>query len=310
MIRRLRNVLFVLFIAIGLAGPLTGCSRNAATGQMQLNLISESQEIQIGLTEGPKFLEQSGGRLPDDNINQYVELIGQKMAAECERPNLPWEFTVVDSSMINAFALPGGKVFISRGLLEKMETEAQLAGVLGHEIGHVTAQHANARMSQAIIAAAAVAVVSATTEEDWAPYVAGGIAGITQLKFSRDQEIQADTLGMRYMTRAGYTPQGQLEVMRILQAAGRGARQPELLSTHPHPESRIANVEQHLAGPYAIQLADGSYAENRDRFQNIVANRIQNLPPARHGGQQASDLTAEELFAEGNHGLWCGCEHH
>ena len=305
----LRRLLPIVFLALCLAGPLTGCSSNPATGKMQLNLISESQEIQIGLSEGPKFLEQSGGELPDKAINDYVALVGKQMAMQSERPNLPWEFKVVDSAMINAFALPGGKVFISRGLLEKMETEAQLAGVLGHEIGHVTAQHANQRMSQAILATAAVIAVGASTDEDWAPYVAGGIAGITQLKFSRDQEIEADTLGMRYMTRAGHAPIGQLEVMQILKAASEGARPPELLSTHPHPESRIANVQQKLAGPYATFINNPDYTENRERFQNIVANRLPDLPPAQHGSAQAGDLTSEELFAQGNAHLWCGCGH-
>ncbi len=303
---RITKTWLVLVVAVGLAGPMAGCSRNEATGQMQLNLLSEEAEIKIGLESKDEFIKQSGGQLPDEKINRYVSLIGEKLAIECERPSLPWEFTVLDSSVINAFALPGGKVFISRGLLEKMDNEAQLAGVLGHEIGHVTAKHANNRMTNALIAAGVVVAVGAATDNDWAPAIAGGVAGIGQLKFSRDEEIQSDTLGMRYMTRAGYDPAGQLQVMQILQDASEGPRPPEFLSTHPLPQTRIDRIEQELATTYAQTQNNPDYARNADRFKSIVLNRLSKLPPPKHDPANQQAALAEPR----HHGSWCACGTH
>ena len=144
-----RLVYLILIFLIGLIS--SGCSTNLATGQSQLNFISTQREIAIGSEASPKFLEEYGGEIPSTKIKQYVSDLGQRLAAQSERPELPWEFHVIDSQVINAFALPGGKVFISRGLMAKMTNEAQLAGVLGHEIGHVTAQHVGQRMTQGLI---------------------------------------------------------------------------------------------------------------------------------------------------------------
>jgi len=166
---RFRLPLYALTLVL-VASSLIACSTNQATGRSQLNVLSRDEEINIGEEAAPQFLEEGGGPIPDQQIQQYVSNIGQRLAALSERPDLPWEFHTLDSEIINAFALPGGKVFISRGLLSKMNNEAQLAGVLGHEVGHVTAKHINDRMAAqmgvnfAVIAAGAAASFS---EEDW-----------------------------------------------------------------------------------------------------------------------------------------------
>ncbi|MGB0766246.1 MAG: M48 family metalloprotease, partial [Phycisphaeraceae bacterium] len=152
-----RSLLVAAFALVLL--PLAGCSTNQTTGRSQFTVLSWEEEKKIGADAAPGFIEQSGGVLPDQAIVAYVEAIGMKLAAEAEAidsevraQNLEWEFYVLDSQVINAFALPGGKVFISRGLMAKMNNEAQLAGVLGHEVGHVTARHGNERMGKAMIA--------------------------------------------------------------------------------------------------------------------------------------------------------------
>ena len=147
--RRLLPTFQILSITLLLLGllPLTGCSTNPATGKLQFNVISEAKEIALGVEAQGGFLDQNGGTVRSTRTVNYVNQLGHRLAAVSERPELPWEFHVLDSAQINAFALPGGKVFVSRGLMSRMTTEAQLAGVLGHEIGHVTAQHVSTRMS-------------------------------------------------------------------------------------------------------------------------------------------------------------------
>ena len=291
--RSIRQVLVNTMLAVGLAVSLTvspGCSTNPATGERQLNAISESREIEIGKDAEPKFLKQYGGELPDNEVVRYVRALGNKLAAESERPDLPWKFHVVDSASVNAFALPGGKIFLSRGLLARMKNEAQVAGVLGHEIGHVTAQHIGQQMTRSAIAQGVIAgigIAGQASEEEWVQVLGVGAqigGGLYLLKFSRDQESQADVLGLRYMTRLNYNPIGQLQVMKILQreANQRGSAQLEILSTHPLPQTRIDDIESLIQEKYPDYDDPRKYKLARDRFQNKVASRLEQLPPPEH----------------------------
>ncbi|QDU71403.1 M48 family metallopeptidase [Mucisphaera calidilacus] len=283
-----------------------GCSTNPATGRAQLNILSESEEISLGREAAPGFLEQYGGSLPDEQIVAHVRQLGQQLAAVSERSQLPWEFHVVDSSVINAFALPGGKVFISRGLLERMTNEAQLAGVLGHEVGHVTAQHIGQQMTQAMgiqigLIAAGIAIDQAT-DDAWLAtlgLVGGELgAGMYLLKYGRDQEHQADELGLRYMTRLGYDPLGQVQVMRILKDASGGGGGIEMLSTHPLPESRIERLVEMIAERYPGSETS-AYGFGEARFRREVLDRLEALPPARHPAKGAAAWLPAGLCACG-----------
>lgn len=280
------SVLFVM-------GGLSGCSTNPATGQSQLNILSESREITLGEEASPQFLAEYGGALPDAQVLSYVRGLGRQLAAVSERPELPWSFEVVDSSVINAFALPGGKVFISRGLLAKMTNEAQLAGVLGHEIGHVTAQHIGQQMTRATgiqLGLVVAGVAASMSDEDLLAVlgVAGGemAAGVYLLKFGRDQEHQADELGLRYMTRLGFDPMGQVQVMRILKDASGGGGSVEFLSTHPLPESRIERLEGMIRERYP-DSGTSAYGFGEARFDQEVLSRLRALPAAKHPKQGA-----------------------
>jgi len=300
--RRLLAVALALLL-----GASVGCSTNPATGQSQLNMMSTSQEIAIGNEAAPNFLRDYGGPIPSPEINSYVSDLGQRLAAESERPDLPWEFHAVDSSVINAFALPGGKVFITRGLLVKMNNEAQLAGVLGHEIGHVTAQHIGQRMTQATILQGVIVglgVAGQVSDEQWLEILGVGAqvgGSVYLLQYGRSHEHQSDELGLRYMTRLGYNPVGQIQVMEILSDASGGARPPEFLSTHPYPESRIERLESIIQEKYPDYDNPAKYQFAQDRFQREVLDRLKDLPPAKHTGQQAAATLAPPCSCPGPH---------
>lgn len=283
-------------LALGVGG-LGGCVTNEATGKTTLNLISEEKEIAIGTDAEPQFIEENGGLVPSEKLTAYVSKLGHELAAVSERPDLPWNFNVLNSSQINAFALPGGKVFMSRGLLEKMTNEAQLAGVLGHEVGHVTAQHVNARMSQALIVqgiAIGATVAGEATDDDTLRILgvgAGVGGGVYLLKFNRDQESESDELGVRYMTSLGYNPNGQVQVMQILKEAAGGGGGPEFLATHPLPQTRIDRLQKLIAEKYpqagrtdSDNDAAGTsdlYRYGQRSFEQNVLNELKQLPPAK-----------------------------
>jgi len=245
-----RTTLAIGFVlgTVLLAG-LGACSVNPATGERQISLISESQEIQMGKVSDQEIV-QSLGLYPDDDLEGYVSRIGQGLAARSERPDLPWTFRVVDDPVVNAFALPGGYIYVTRGILAHLDSEAELAGVLGHEIGHVTARHSVERLSRAQLTQIGLGIGMAVSE-DVARF--GDLAqqglGMLFLKFSRDDERQSDDLGLRYMQRAGYDPREMADVFETLgrvSAAQGSGRIPGWLSTHPAPENRVERIGERL----------------------------------------------------------------
>lgn len=308
--RRSTTLLSSLLVSLGI---LAGCSTNPATGQRQFNVLNTEQEVAMGNEASPQFLANYGGEIPSPAIQQYVSSIGHRLAAVSERPDLPWEFHVVDSAVINAFALPGGKVFMSRGLLAHLQNEAQLAGVLGHEVGHVTAQHIGQQMSRALgiqILAAGLQIAGEQSNKDWLRVVGAGTevgGGVYLLKFGRDQETQADELGLRYMARNGYNPAAQIEVMQILkQASGAGGGGPEFLSTHPYPDTRIQRLEKMIPQEYPDFNQPGRYEFFAQRYQQQVLATLQRLPPPRHTGEEQQQGM---LTVPGGPGVCPGCYH-
>ena len=267
------------WVVTGAAVFSGGCETNPATGRSQFIVMSRATEIQTGTELKPQLTQEYGGELSDAVAQAYLTEVGSAMAATTEGdfPSLPWEFTLLDSDVINAFALPGGKVFISRGLVSRMADEAQMAGVIGHEIGHVTARHVNDRMlsvgltqfGQTIVDAALAGRADAIRQVGTAVYGLGGQGVITG--FSRGQELESDALGIRYMTNVGYDPVAQREVMEILAQASAGPRQVEFLSTHPYPETRIRRIDELLATEYAGATAG---ERHRERFEDRMLNRI------------------------------------
>lgn len=269
--------------------PLAGCSTNPATGRWQLNSLSEADEIKIGSQAQPDFIANNGGEVPSPRLVRYVTELGQRMAQVSERPQLPWEFHVLNTDQLNAFALPGGKVFMTRGLLSRMTNESQLAGVLGHEIGHVTAEHVGQRMTRGRAVEGLAVLVGAAgvvSDVDWVKILGAGVGtggGVYLLKFGRDQESQSDELGVRYMTRVGYDPRGQIEVMQILKEAAGGGQGSELLATHPLPETRIRRLTDHIGEHYADDIRTGGLKVGVEDFRRNVLDELAKLGPAAAG---------------------------
>ena len=215
------------------------CAANPATGRRQLNFYSQAEEIEIGRNADREILGQMG-IVDDPALQGWVAELGLRLAAKSERPGLPWSFQVVDDPVVNAFALPGGYIYVTRGLLTHLRTEAELASVLGHEIGHVTAQHGVNQMSKAKVATGGLLLGALV-----APRIVGDLAasglGLLFLKYGRDDERQADDLGLRYMSGTGYDPREMPRVLDVLRRVGeiQGAgRIPSWMSSHPDPGDR------------------------------------------------------------------------
>lgn len=235
------------FIPSGLAAALvlSGCAKNPATGHRELMLVSESQEIQMG-EQYDKEVVATIGLYPDPALQRYIQDLGSRLAETSERPKLPWTFRVVDDAAVNAFALPGGYIYVTRGILAHLNSEAELAGVVGHEIGHVTARHTASQLSKQQLAGLGLAIGSiASSKVERYAGIASQALGVLFLKFSRDAENQADELGLRYMGRANYDVRQMAPVFRMLDrisgASGSG-RLPEWLATHPNPGNRLEHI--------------------------------------------------------------------
>ena len=254
LVRRCRTITSTL---VALSVSLAGCATNPATGQKQFSLISESQEIQMG-QQADTSIVASMGLDPDSGRQRYVRELGMRLAGVSERPNLPWTFRVIDDPVVNAFAIPGGHVYVTRGIMAHLGNEAELAAVMGHEIGHVTARHSVTQMSRQQIAQLGLVVGTVLKPElqRYAGLAAQGL-GLLFLKYSRDDESQADELGLRYMRRGGYDARQMPDVFALLDRvskAGGGDRIPDWLSTHPNPANRRQTIERDIAALPADSL--------------------------------------------------------
>ena len=250
---------------------LSNCSVNPATGRQQVNFFSEAEEIEMGRQADEEIVAEVG-LYDDPELQAYVEELGQELAAESERPNLPWSFKVLDDPAINAFALPGGYVYVTRGIISHLESEAELATVIGHEIGHVTARHGVNQMSKQMLAVAGlgVATILSETANDWAEVAALGL-GLAFLKYSRDDERQADELGLRYSERTGFDLRESPRVFDLLDRASRVegvGRLPNWLSTHPDPGARRVRVQEKVA---ALEASGTSFDGTRIERDGYLA---------------------------------------
>ena len=235
--------------------------------------VNEKQELEMGRKLHAQFERESGGPYPDPHVQQYVNAVGQTVARYAGRPNLEWQFVVLNSDQINAFAVPGGYIYITRGLLFRMSNEAQLAGVLAHESGHVAKRHTAKQMGRARttqVGTAVVGLVGGIFGYGWAGDVTSAVASISNLSYGRDQEREADMEGLHYMTQAGYNPQGLVQLMQLLESAG-GKGGPEFLSTHPNPGNRIEYLTETIQSRYSAAAQSGELGETN--FQQHILSR-------------------------------------
>ncbi len=257
------------------------CTTNKATGEQSFTaFMSEEDEKKVGAEEHPKILEQFGGEYGDARLQHYVTTIGKKIAAVSEVPDLPYTFTILNDEKVNAFALPGGYVYITRGLLALAENEAEMAGVLAHEVGHITARHTAQRYSTAQATNIGLTIFGVLGSVVGLPSGLGQVvslgANAAVQGYSRGQELQADMLGVRYMTRVGYTPDGmtgffqKLAAHSKLEAAMKGEEgvSHNIMSTHPRTEDRIVQ---------AIKLAKAKQDRNPRIARNAFLSQIDGI---------------------------------
>ncbi|MGH9458283.1 MAG: M48 family metalloprotease [Thermoanaerobaculia bacterium] len=251
---------------------LAACATNPVTGRRQLALVTEAQEIQMG-QEAARAVARQMGLYQDAELQAYVNRVGQEMARRSERPEIPWSFQIVDDPMVNAFALPGGPVFVTRGILAHFNSEAELASVLGHEIGHITARHAVEQISQAQLANLGVGLAMILSPElaQFGDLASLGLQ-LLFMKFGRDDERQADDLGLRYMNTAGWDPREMPPVFGVISEISRaqgGGRVPEWASTHPDPANRAERLWEQieeLPAPAGVVAA----AEYKQRLDGMM----------------------------------------
>jgi len=248
---------------------LSGCETNPVTGKRQLSLVSGAQEINIGRQQyGPSKQSQGGVYTVDPTLNGYVNRVGQRLAALSDRPNLPYEFVVLNSDTPNAWALPGGKIAINRGLLILLEDEAQLAAVLGHEVVHAAARHGASQMSQGMLLQLGTQIAGQASGSREIAQLAGIGAAAFQARYGRDQELESDHYGMKYMLKAGYEPQAAVELQQtfLMLSQKRGAQQGgfnALFASHPPSAERVRKNQQ-----LANRMPKGK--RNKTQYQRAI----------------------------------------
>lgn len=256
---------------------LSGCAINPLTGQQEPMLISVEQELALGRQMAPQVEKELNGSVPNKELQRYIDRVGQRIARVCHKPDWDYRYIAVEDTTINAFALPGGYIFITRGLLEKLTSEAQLAAILGHETAHVVARHSAAIMSKANLLNLGILAAAVSGEVDPRAISAADLAGrFLLLSYSRQDEQQADLAGLDYMVQAGYDPNGMLQTMQILNDLQK-VRPIEFFSTHPSPENRIAYIRQRIQSRYK----DATGKVGSDSYSTTVLEFLKTHPRPR-----------------------------
>lgn len=239
---------------------------NPITDETQHINISADQEVALGLQAAPQMAQEYGGLSTDSRSAALVDQVCQRLlqSSDAGQSEYPFEcHLLADTQTINAFALPGGQVFITTALMQRLQTEGQLAGVLGHEIGHVVARHgaehiAKTQLTQDLTGAVVVASYDPDNpSSQYAAAVAAAVGQLLNLRYGRNDELESDELGVRFMAQAGYDPHAMLQVMQILEESSSGGRPPEFFSTHPNPENRIERIQQAIAEQFPDGLPPG-----------------------------------------------------
>lgn len=262
-----RLIIALVLAVIAIAGYFFGTREefNPITQENQRIALTVQEEIALGLQSAPQMAEQFGGLDPDEQLQAMIDEIGQRVVAASEAADTeyPFDFHVLaDTETVNAFALPGGQIFVTRALLNVMETEGEIAGVLGHEIGHVVGRHsaeqiAKSQLIQGLAGAAGVGLYDPQNPESaTAAQMAQVVGAMVTMKYGRDDELQSDRLGVRFMADAGYDPRALIGVMEALSAASGGARQPEFMSTHPDPGNRIQEIQEAIEAEFPDGVPD------------------------------------------------------
>lgn len=247
-----RIIVGLLLALISVISYCASSTYNDVTDETQYVGISPEQEVALGLQAAPEMARQHGGLLRDEELQAYLDQICRRLIENSEAAATEWPFEchlLAEEEAINAFALPGGQLFITAALYQRLETEGQLAGVMAHEIGHVVARHSAQRiakqeLTQGLTGAAVIASYNPDNPRTGqTAQMAAVIGQLVNMQYGREDELQSDQLGVQFMSEAGYDPRAMIAVMEVLAGASEGARPPEFFSTHPNPDNRIAQIE-------------------------------------------------------------------
>jgi predicted Zn-dependent protease len=276
----IRLILGLVFVVGGLFSYFGNTDINPVTGEKQRVQLTPRQEVVLGLESRQQMAAQHGGLFPDERLQAYIDAVGDRVIKQSSagKSPYPFEFHLLrDGQTVNAFALPGGQIFITAALLGRMTTEAQLAAVFGHEVGHVVGRHgaehlAKQQLGGALVNAVGIAASGGNDGGQTAAMMAQAASQLANLRYGRKDESESDKLGFKFMVEAGYDPRGSLELMQILAKAGGGQRPPEMLSSHPDPGNRLedlaAMIKQQFPQGIPANLENG-----RDRFAQYVRSR-------------------------------------
>lgn len=282
--------------SLGLAAPawLTGCATDPITGERSLMLLSRDDEIAIDRQQSPHQISADYGVAPDDALNRYVAELGEAVRQVSHRPDMPYNFQVVNANYINAYAFPGGTIGLTRGIMLEMSDEAELVALLGHEVVHVAGRHAGRSMTRGMLTQAAVGTVSAGLSETRVGSVVGTVgqigAGALLANYSRDHERDADRVGMDYMVAAGHNPEGMVGLANMLDSLS--SRKPGaieiMFASHPASAERVSNARQQVAG---FSRSQRERALHRERYMDMTAE-LRALRPAIEAMQEGERLLA------------------
>jgi len=244
-----RIAIAVIIAIVGVITYFSKTETNPITGEKQRISLSVDQEITLGLQAAPELIQEMGGEARDSKLNAYIDKVGNKILANTEAGKSPFQFEfylLADNKTVNAFALPGGQVFITMGLYKLLKSEDQLAGILGHEIGHVINRHGSEHMAKQELTQQLVQATQVASGGYDQGMIAQYVGQMVNMKYGRDDEIESDKYGVKYLIESGYKPEAMIEVMEILNEAAGENKSPEFLSSHPNPENRIQKIKEYI----------------------------------------------------------------
>ncbi|MBK6609752.1 MAG: M48 family metalloprotease [Sphingobacteriales bacterium] len=248
-----RIVAALIMAAVAILSYYSKSSVNPITGEVQRVSITPEQEMAMGLQSAPEMAQQFGGLYPDQAAQNYVKQVGQKLVQSTDAARSPYKFDfhlLADDQTVNAFALPGGQIFITVALLSRLTSEDELAGVLGHEIGHVIGRHSAEHMAQSELMQGLVQATQVATYDPNNPMgsaqIAQYVGQMINMKYGREDELESDKFGVKYMYQASYNPEALIKVMEILKQASGGGQRDEFMSSHPSPDNRMEQIRHHI----------------------------------------------------------------
>ncbi len=256
-----RLVIAALIALVAIITYYSSTSINPVTGEKQRVALTPEQEIALGYKSAPQMAAQMSGVSQNEKARAVVRRVGEKLVAESFAARSPYKFSfhvLADPRTVNAFALPGGPIFITEGLLRLLKSEAELAGVLGHEIGHVIARHSSERLAKQQLTQGLVGALVVGSGDYTTAQIGQMVGSMINMKYGREDELESDALGIRIMADSGYDPRTMIRVMEVLaKASGGGSRQPEFFSTHPAPENRSARIKEEIDKRFPSGVPEG-----------------------------------------------------